>query len=151
MYAFLTWLFFRKKVKKCARLHFSNILYFGQKEPIKEQTFKTLKCLGQNSSILKRQVNSSLNFSSFFSVIIYKAFQCSDPNSPNFSNNKLVFLKILHHFSVSWDRTPLYLLAKIVYTLDNRSRSKYKFVEISPEQSKIWNFAYWWASFVQII
>ena len=37
--------------------------------------------------------------------------ECLDQNSPNschFWNNKLVFIQILHHSSVSWDLTPLY-------------------------------------------
>ena len=30
-----------------------------------------------------------------------------------------------------------------LYTFSKNSLSKYKFVEISPEQSKVWNFALW--------
>ena len=41
-------------------------------------------------------------------------------------------------------------LAEILYTFNKRSLSKYKFGEISPEQSKVWNFALWWAPFVKI-
>ena len=60
----------------------SNIIYFVQKEQIKVQIFETFECLGQNS-----------------------------PNSYQFWNNKSVFLQILHHFSVSWDVTPLYFFS----------------------------------------
>ena len=57
----------------------SNVTCFGQKGPIKGQIFET--------------------------------FECSDQNSPNFCNfwkSKLVFLQILHHSSLSWDKTPRY-------------------------------------------
>ena len=42
-------------------------------------------------------------------------------------------------------------LAEILYTFNKRSLSKYKFGEISPDQSKVWNFALWWTPFVKII
>ena len=85
-------------------------------------------------------------------VQICETFECSDQNSPNschFWNNRSVFLQILHQSSGSWDITPLYFLAKILYTL--RSLSKYKFGEILREQSKVWSFALWWAPFVHIM
>ena len=86
-------------------------------------------------SILKRQVNSSSIFLSFFIVMTHKSpvnfklihfllwtkgshespnfdtFQCSGENFPNsschFPNHKLVFFQILHHSLVSWNITPL--------------------------------------------
>ena len=58
----------------------SNIIYFGQKEPIEVQIFQTFDCSGQNS-----------------------------PNSCHFWN-KSVFLQNLHHSSLSWDITPLYCI-----------------------------------------
>ena len=42
-------------------------------------------------------------------------------------------------------------LAEILHTFTKRSLSKYKFGEISPEQSEVWNFALWWVPFVKII
>ena len=60
----------------------SYVIYFARKEPVKEQIFGTVECLDQNS-----------------------------PNSCHFWKNKLVFLQILHHFSVSWDITPLYFFS----------------------------------------
>ena len=95
-------------------------------------------------SILKRQVNSSSDFSSFFSVITYNSsvslylmhfllwtkgsyentnfdtFKDSDENLSNsschFSNHKSVFLQILHGSSVSWNITPLYFFrSNVVY------------------------------------
>ena len=87
-------------------------------------------------SILKRQVNSSSVFVSFFIVIIHNSsvnfklihfllwtkrchksphfdtFECSDKNllnsSCHFSNHKSVFLQILRYSSISWKVTPLY-------------------------------------------
>ena len=59
-----------------APLYFLSIkmIHFDQKQSIKVQIFETFECLGQNSlkflmSILKRQVNSLSNFSSFSSAI----------------------------------------------------------------------------------
>ena len=87
-------------------------------------------------SILKWQVNSSLNFALFLIVMTHNSlvklklipfllwakeshqspnfdtFMCSGKNLPYFSrlfwNHKSVFLKNLHNFSVSWKITPLY-------------------------------------------
>ena len=53
----------------------SKIKYFGQKQPIKVLVFETFQYFSQNSSIkflmsmLKQQVNFSLEFSLFFNVI----------------------------------------------------------------------------------
>ena len=91
-----------------------NVTYFAWKGPIKVQICETFECSNQNS-----------------------------PNSCRFWNSKLVSLHILHHYSVSWDITPLYFLAEILYTFSKRSLSKYKFGEISPEQTKVWNFVFW--------
>ena len=95
-------------------------------------------------SVLKQQVNSSLILVSFFIVMTHKssvnfklihfllwtkgshqspnfqAFVCSGKNLPNsschFPNQKLFFLQILHHSSVSWKITPLYIFSlKIIY------------------------------------
>ena len=60
----------------------SNVKYFARKEPVKVQILETFECSDQNS-----------------------------PNSCHFWNNKLVFLQILHHSSVSWDITPLYFFS----------------------------------------
>ena len=50
----------------------SNIIYFGQKKLIKGQMFKTCEWSGQIVvSILKRQVNCSLNFASFLIVMTH--------------------------------------------------------------------------------
>ena len=87
-------------------------------------------------SISKWQVNYISNFASFFFVITHNSavnfklihfllrikgfndspnfenFMCSGENLPNsschFPNLKSVFLQILHHTLVSWNKTPLY-------------------------------------------
>ena len=118
----------------------SNIIYFGQKQLIKVRIFEIFKCLGQNllnsssqfwsyESILQQILHHSpvswritpLYF--FRSNIIYFArkgpnkfeiletFECLDQNSCHFLSNKLVFLQILRHSSVSWNITPLYFFS----------------------------------------
>ena len=87
-------------------------------------------------SVLKLQVNSSLNFTLFFIAMTHNSFvnfkvipfllrtkgshqslnfdtsKCSGENLPNsschFWNHKPVFLQNLHNSSVSWKITPLY-------------------------------------------
>ena len=43
---------------------------------------------------------------------------------------KWFFFQILHHSSVSWDVTLRYFLAEILYTINKRNLSSYKFGEI---------------------
>ena len=61
----------------------SNNIYFVQKEHIKMKFFETFKCSGQNSS------NSSCQF----------------------WNDKSILLQILHHSSLSWFITSLWILS----------------------------------------
>ena len=82
-------------------------------------------------------------------VQVLETCKCSGQNSYRFWTKRSVFLQILYQSSCSWDITPLHFLAKILYTL--RSLWKYKFGGILREQSKVWNFALWWATFVQIM
>ena len=77
-----------------------NVIFFARKRPIKVHIFETFDCSDQNS-----------------------------PDSCHFWNNKLVFLQILNHSSVSWDISPLYILAEILHTFNEKSLSKYKFGE----------------------
>ena len=116
--------------------------------------------------ILKRQVNSSPNFVSFFTVMThnsfinfkliycllwikashqspnFETFDCSGKTFPNsfchFLNHKSVFFQILHHFLVLWDITPLYFLAEIWYTF-NKSKSLVK-SHVSSQKSEILHF-----------
>ena len=47
-------------------------------------------------------------------------------------------------FSVMRHKYSILFLAEILYTFSKRNLWKYKFSEISREQSKVWNFAVWW-------
>ena len=90
-------------------------------------------------SVLKWQVSSSSNFALFFIVMTHNSsvnfkvipfllwtkgshqssnfdtFECSGEHLRNsschFPSNKLVFLQILHHSSLSWQITPLYFFS----------------------------------------
>ena len=63
--------------------------------------------------------------------------------------------------SFSWNFAPFFgnmrhissilFLAETLYTFSKSNLSKYKFVKISPEQSKVWSFALYWAPFLKII
>ena len=92
---------------------------------------------------LKRQFSSSLNFALFFIAMTHNSsvnfklinflfwtkefhrspnfdtFNCSGENFPIFSchflNYKSVFLQILHHSTVSWKITPLYIFSSNIY------------------------------------
>ena len=103
--------------------------------------------------ILNWEVNSSSDFASFLIFITYnspvnfklKYFQlwtkeshqsrhfetckCSGENSPNslchFSNQKLVFLQILHHSLVSWKITPLDFFRSNIITGKGQSKCKF--------------------------
>ena len=77
----------------------SNNIYFAQKEPIKMKIFETFKCSGQNSS----------NFS------------CQ------FWNDKSIPVQILHHSSLSWHITPLWILRSYVFYLDKRIHRSHNF------------------------
>ena len=121
-------------------------------------------------SILKWQVNSSSNFASFFIVMTYNSsvnfklihfllrtkgshqgpnfdtFKCSGENLPNlschFSNHKSVFLRILHHSSMPWKITLLYLF---------RSNNIY-FPQKEPIKVKIfWDFRVFKSKFVKFL
>ena len=118
-------------------------------------------------SILKRQVNSSSDFSSFFSVITYNSsvnfklihfllwtkgshentnfdiFKCFDENLLNlwchFPNHISVFLQILHDSSVSWNILilPCTFLGQTLYNLHKRDQSKCKYFRLFSVQIKI--------------
>ena len=116
-------------------------------------------------SVLKRQVSSSSDFSSFFSVItcnssvscsscifyfgqknpmkipILTLSSGSDENLPNsschFPNHKSVFLQILHDSSVSWNMLLCTFLGQTLYTLHKRDQSKCKFFRLFSALIKI--------------
>ena len=121
------------------------LFYFGLNDPIKVTILRLSSALVKICHISHVIFHTSQEQTK---VQDLETFECLGQISPN-SYNRSVFLQILHQSSGSWDITPLYFLAKILYTL--RSLSKYKFGEILREQSKVWNFALWWAPFVQIM
>ena len=110
--------------RKITTLYFfrSNVYNFAREGPMKVQIFETFECLDQNS-----------------------------PNSCHFWNKKLVFLQIWHHSSVSWDITPLHFSSWNFIYFQQKQSIKVKICWISPEQSKIWNCALSWVTFVKII
>ena len=117
-------------------------------------------------SVLKRQVNSSSNFASFFFFMTkispvnfklihflfwikeshqspnFETFKWSGENYPNslchFWKQKSIFLHILHQYSVPSNITPLYFFnSNIIYTLVKGSPLKCKFLRFSSAQVKI--------------
>ena len=110
-------------------------------------------------SILKCQSNSSSNFASFFIVMTYNSsinfklghfllwtkeshqgpnfdtFKCSGKNLPNFSgqfsNHKLLFLRILHYSSVPWKITPLFFFSSNNLYFAQKEPIKVKIFETS--------------------
>ena len=116
-------------------------------------------------SILKRQVNSSSDFSSFFSVITYNSSvnfklihfllwtkgshentnfdisNCSDENLLNslchLPNHESVFLQLLHGSLVSWNMLLCTFLGQTLYTMHERDQSKCKFFRLFSAQIKI--------------
>ena len=94
------------------------IIYFGQKEPIKVQSFDT--ALVKTHQISHVNFETISQFHGSHQSLNLGTFECSGESLPNsschFSNNKSVFLQILHHSSVSWKITPLYFFSsKIIY------------------------------------
>ena len=106
--------------------------------------------------ILKWQVNSSSDFSSFFSVITlnsfvnfklvhlliwakgsyqshnFDTFECSGESLPNSKcpNRKSVFLQISHHSSLSWKIIPLYFFrSNVIYFAAQKGTIKKQFFE----------------------
>ena len=69
----------------------------------------------------------------------------------------LLFLKQKRSFSSNFaplfgmirHNPPYFFLAETSYTFSKSILTMYKFGKISPEQSKVWTFALWWASFCQ--
>ena len=118
-------------------------------------------------SILKRQVNSFSDFSSFFIIIIrnfsvnfqlmyfllqakgshestnFDAFKCSDENLPDsschFPNHKLFFLQLLHDFSIQCHEFQLLrtFLGQTLYTCHKKDQLKCKFFRLLSARIKI--------------
>ena len=92
----------------------SNVIYFAQKEPIKVEILRI-----SNAQIKILQI-----------FVIFE--------TARFSSNFASFFSVMRHNS------SILFLAEILYTPSKRSLWKYKFGEISREQSKVWNFALQW-------
>ena len=112
--------------------------------------------------ILNWEVNSSSSFVSFFILMThnspvnfklkyfqlwtkeshqsphFETYKCSGENLPNslcyFSNQKLVFLQILHHFLVSWKITPLHFFRS---KITRKDQSKCKILGLLSARIKI--------------
>ena len=89
----------------------SNVAYFAQKRPIKVQFFRLFSARIKFHQIL----------------VIFE------------TKNSFFFICT----TLQYHETQFLcnFLAEISYTFNNRSLSKYKFGEILPEQSEVWNFA----------
>ena len=106
------------------------------------EIFETFECSGQDLSNSLRQLDSSPNFVSLFNFMnssarffssnsiyfaqkehikmkIFEPFKCSDQNLSNSScqlwNDKSIPLQILHHSSLSWQITPLWILSSYFF------------------------------------
>ena len=116
-------------------------------------------------SVLKLQVNSSLNFTLFFIAMTHNSFvnfkvipfllrtkgshqslnfdtsKCSGENLPNsschFWNHKPVFLQNLHNSSVSWKITPLYFCSSNIMYFGHKKPIKTFFFECLSQ--KLWS------------
>ena len=115
-------------------------------------------------SILKRQVNFSSNFPSFFIVMThnsfvnfklihfllwikgshqrpsFETFRCSGENFPysscHFPNRKSVFLQSFHHFSVMKDNPSVFFRSNVIYFAQKKP-IKVEILRISRAQIKI--------------
>ena len=87
----------------------SNNIYFPQKEHIKMKIFETFKCSGQNSS------NSSCQF----------------------WNDKSIPLQILHHSSLSWQITPLWILSSYFFNFGLKDSIEIPILRLSSALVKI--------------
>ena len=87
----------------------SNIIYFGQKQPIKVQIFEIFECSGQNSS------NSSCQF----------------------WTDKSIPLQFLHHSSLSWHITPMYILSSCIFNFGQKNVIKVPILRLSSALVKI--------------
>ena len=92
----------------------SNIIYFGQKEPIKEYIFQTFECLGQNSS------NSTCQF----------------------WNNKSNPFHIFHHTLVSLHITPLSIFSSCIFYFRQNDPIKVPIATLSSALVKIFQIPY---------
>ena len=67
-------------------------------------------------------------------------------SSCQFWNNKSVFLQILHHSSVSWDITHLYIFSWNFIYFQQKKLIKVQILWNLTWAVKVWNSALWWVS-----
>ena len=87
----------------------SSIIYFGQKQPIKVQIFEIFECSIQNLS------NSSCRF----------------------WIDKSIPLQFLHHFSLSWHKTPMEILSSYIFNFRQKHAFKVPIWRLSSAVVKI--------------
>ena len=100
-----------------------------------DQTLYTLHKRGQSKCKLFRLFSARIKFHQILVIFETKI---------SFSSNFIPLIGITRHNS------SILFLAETLYTSSKSSLSKYKFGEISPEQSKVWNFALWWKKIVTL-
>ena len=102
------------------------------------EIYSSVLFLGQMLYTLHRETNQSGNFLGFLVLgSKFIKFLSFLKQKISFSSNFAPLFGIMRHIS------SILFLAKTLYTFSKSSLSKYKFGEISPEQSKVWNFALW--------
>ena len=89
----------------------SKNIYFAQKEHIKMKIFETFKSSGQNPSNISCQ----------------------------FWNDKPIPLQILHHYSLSWHITPLWILSSYIFYSGLKDPIKVPILRLSSALVKIYH------------
>ena len=142
----------------------SNIIYFGQRQPIKVKMFEIFKYSGQNSSKSSCQfwknkswqITLLLFLSSYFFYFGFKRilskskfwdFEVSGENFPNsschFWKQKSVFLQVLYQYSVLSNITPLYFFRlNIIIYFDQRQPIKVQILRFLSAWIKIRQIAH---------
>ena len=110
-----------------------NIIYFGQRQPIKKQNFEIFKCSDQNSSnaLCQYWTDQSLPLE----CLHHSSLTLHLPSSScYFTNHKLIFLQILHYSLVAWKITPLYFFRS---NINGKDQSKCKYLRLLSARIKI--------------
>ena len=96
-----------------------------------------------NSSVNFKLTHFLLWIKGSHQIFNFETFECSGKNLPN---HKSVFLQILHHFSVSWNITPLYFFSSdILYFVQKEPINMYTFeaFECSGQNSSNYLCQFW--------
>ena len=125
---------------KCFDENLPNCLFFFKFYMTRQchEIYSSVFFLGQIFYTLHRGTNQSANFLGFLVLgSKFTKFLSFLKQKISFSSNFAPLFGIMRHIS------SILFLAKTLYTFSKSSLLKYKFGEISPEQSKLWNFALW--------